>query len=448
MWRNFEWPCYEDRDGEESCIQSVLKSCGEHVKVLSFPDQVPPSKLIKFLDHCKHVIQLNIPTTELDLEQIRNVLDSMKQLQKLDTKWNRETWRLLISTFNTNLKELTVRIKMHIMGGNTGYYMVNTGPFVGPLYSWINEWISKGFTPQHINFITSSFDHEFYILASELLRVWLLLNSDSLPGHNGILSFYNKTSLDIFPNIPEFQIEFGQKAVLSIAKSSDFGVLGLATKWVYLTSSVYGGERVYKATCMQSCEEITKFVTPPIFNSVVHFELSCCYFLLSGHLEQIAITCPNVQRLSLRSSKKCLRSLQGLRSVASYCSNLQGLNLIGITEVEDRAQFWEVLSGMKLTHLALELCVAEPTTGDEKIKVIELHQKLISLLAIELVSGWYCNICSGLRKKECIVAANFPFIEFCKISDILPVAMQGIINNSEKLKYLNCENVREKCFRQ
>ena len=75
---------------------------------LSFPDHVPPSKLIKLLDHCRNVIQLDIPTTELDFEQVRSVLDNMKQLQKLDTKWNRETWHLLTLTFNTNLKELMI----------------------------------------------------------------------------------------------------------------------------------------------------------------------------------------------------------------------------------------------------------------------------------------------------------------------------------------------------
>ena len=31
LWRKFEWPCYEDRDCEELCLQSVLQSYGEHV---------------------------------------------------------------------------------------------------------------------------------------------------------------------------------------------------------------------------------------------------------------------------------------------------------------------------------------------------------------------------------------------------------------------------------
>ena len=449
LWREFEWPCYEDRDREELCLQSVLKSCGEHVQLLSFPDHVPPSKLIKLLDHCRNVIQLDIPTTELHLEQVRSVLDNMKQLQKLDTKWNRETWRLLTLTFNTNLKELTVRVKMHIMSGDYGYIYANTRPFVGPIYAWVKEWMDKEFVPQHINFITSSFDTDFYTLATEMLRVWFILNRDSPPGHHGFLKFYCKKSLDLFPNIPEFQIVFGQTAVLPIAKTSDLGVLGLDTEypWVFLTSCVHGGETVYKAACMQSCEEDVelKFVSPPTFNYLVDFDMSWCGCLLSVHLEQVAVSCPNLQRLSLRSSKKCLTSLQGLRSIASYCNNLQGLNLIGISEVEDKIQLWDVLSGMKLTHLALELCVTEPSTANEKIKMIEVYQKFVVLIAIEL-NNRFCDTCKSLRDKESILVAHFPSLEFCVIPDIHPMAIQDIINTCKKLKYLNCECAREEFF--
>ena len=132
-------------------------------------------------------------------------------------------------------------------------------------------------------------------------------------------------------------------------------------------SCMYGGEIVYKAASMESGKKeliikFGKFVSPPSFNYVFNFDLSCCRCLLSGHLEQLAIACPNLRRLNLQSGKKCLTNLQGLRSIASYCSNLQGL-LIGIPEVEDKVQFWEVLSGMGLPQLELELCVTEPSTA-------------------------------------------------------------------------------------
>ena len=197
------------------------------------------------------------------------------------------------------------------------------------------------------------------------------LNRNSPPAHHGFLKFYyNIRSFDLFPNIPEFQIEFGQTAVVPIAKTSDFGVLSLDGEfpWVFLTSCMYGGEIVYKAASMESGEKeliikFGKFVSPSSFNYVFDFDLSCCHCLLSGHLEQLAIACRNLRRLNLQSGKKCRTNLQGLQSIASYCSNLQGLNLIGIPEVEDKVQFWEMLSGMGLTHLALELCLTEPSTA-------------------------------------------------------------------------------------
>jgi len=130
-----------------------------------------------------------------------------------------------------------------------------------------------------------------------------------------------------------------------------------------------------------------------MFNSVFEFELSLCNDLLSGHLEQVAISCPDPQRLSLWSSWRCLRSLQGLQLIASYCSKLQGLNLTGIKEVEDHVLFWEVLSGTRLTHLALESCITAPANEDDIVKLTESCQKFVSLKAIKLNFDYGCDIC-------------------------------------------------------
>ena len=43
--------------------------------------------------------------------------------------------------------------------------------------------------------------------------------------------------------------------------------------------------------------------------------------LCSKHLEQIGWTCPNLQHLNLQRNKRCLVSLQGLRTIASRCHN-------------------------------------------------------------------------------------------------------------------------------
>jgi len=113
-------------------------------------------------------MQLNVPTTVLDLEQVRIILNNMKHLQKLDIEWNREVWRLLKLTFITNLRELTVRIKMHIRGKSTFYGQdENASLFLTPTYSWIKEWMGMGFVPQIINFITLSLGHGFSVFSSK-----------------------------------------------------------------------------------------------------------------------------------------------------------------------------------------------------------------------------------------------------------------------------------------
>ena len=36
------------------------------------------------------------------------------------------------------------------------------------------------------------------------------------------------------------------------------------------------------------------------------------------HLEQLAIACPNLQQLNLKENVNCLKSLQGLRAIATH----------------------------------------------------------------------------------------------------------------------------------
>ena len=70
------------------------------------------------------------------------------------------------------------------------------------------------------------------------------------------------------------------------------------------------------------------------------------------HLKQIAGVYPRLQRLNLQYS---LCRLEDLQVIAACCCNLQGLNLIGIwkQDIYFCLQLWEILSGMKLTHLSI-----------------------------------------------------------------------------------------------
>ena len=85
-------------------------------------------------------------------------------------------------------------------------------------------------------------------------------------------------------------------------------------------------------------------------------------YIYPDHLEQLAIACPNLERLNLRNVKNSLQSLQGLHAIVDTCQNLQGLNLVGIPvssiAMESCLLLWELLSSIKkLTHLAIDLCM-------------------------------------------------------------------------------------------
>jgi len=105
------------------------------------------------------------------------------------------------------LKELTVRIKMHVRSDSKFFNVDNAGPILIPTYLWVKEWISKGFVLQNINFITLSLRRAFSLLASEMFRVWLMLNGNSPTGHNGYLKFYSRKPHYLIPHLPEFQVK-------------------------------------------------------------------------------------------------------------------------------------------------------------------------------------------------------------------------------------------------
>ena len=69
----------------------------------------------------------------------------------------------------------------------------------------------------------------------------------------------------------------------------------------------------------------------------MHFDASSNKSVHCGHLEQLALACPNLLELNLEGNSNCLRCLQGL------LTSLRGLNLSGISviAVESRVQLWQ-----------------------------------------------------------------------------------------------------------
>jgi len=172
---------------------------------------------------------------------------------------------------------------------------------------------------------------------------------------------------------------------------------------------------------------------------VTHFDLTDYFSLYSVHLEQIAITCPNIQGLNLKNCDCCLENLQGLRAIASSCHKLQALNLLGIQDslVGDHILLWEILSDIKLIYLAVEFSVLRSQPANKE-KFIRLFKKCLSIRGIN------CSFhCDNITIEDIMLLSYFPSLNYFYSSDYvrLPTIIQDVINNCQELKcayFNNC----------
>jgi len=147
LWREFIWAHLDIN--EERCVKNVLKSCGQHVKRMSFPDHVMPSKLTTLLQHCINLIELSIPSSKLSPNQLAKVMQSAENLQDLDIQWTSQIYPLL--EVCGRLKVLTVRIAVKL-----SYYNKVSSLRVG-LDSWMGKWVMNGFHPQNLKIMHKIF---------------------------------------------------------------------------------------------------------------------------------------------------------------------------------------------------------------------------------------------------------------------------------------------------
>jgi len=147
-------------------------------------------------------------------------------------------------------------------------------------------------------------------------------------------------------------------------------------------------------------------------NCATHFDLSSCHSLFPGHLEQIAIACPNLQRLNLRDCSRCLESVKGLKTIASHRRNLTGLNLLHIPNVEDHILLWEILSDMKLTHLAIDYC-------NLTLKCLNKEKLIAFLRKCSTIKGIHCD--HTVNGKAML--SYFKSLEYCYLesNEFLPL---------------------------
>jgi len=442
LWKEFVWPYY-DKSREEYCMEEVLRVCGQHIKVLSFPNCKIPSTLVDMLQYCKNVQHLSLPSTKLDSELLRQIVHHMGCLQTLELEVDNDSNVKQLFFITSDLRELIVQCSN--------------------LTCCANFWKEEKYRPP--NFTIATYFEVTHIIVKDCTYQLVHLPSCIPAGTTANFKLCcveyrcRKVPCIISPRFPFFQLQFEGSGQVTIpcVKLSDFGILGLGNDLGLMTDCRYNGKTMY----LVNYNMFNKCVIPELslsaciteFKNLVcttHFDMPNCLSFRSGHLEQLAIACPNLQRLNVEGSA-CLSSLQGLQAIASHCHNLQGLNLLGIhvSGMENRILLWEILSDMKLTHLAVEVCILRSTTLNRQ-KLIHLYQKCRALTAVETRCKSYdCSPCDDLYIEDdvhCLTVTPSSITELYSYWK-LPTAVQNVLNGCKNLKCARFDDLNcYKCF--
>jgi len=419
LWKEFVLPHCDSK--EENSVMEILRVCGKHVKILSFPQcKLLPSIIVEMLQCCNNVQHLDLSSTILDPDQVRKIIDNMQYLQTLELMIGIEGdfKKMLRST--CQLKHLRL--------------------FTDPTTVFIH-WNELEIKPASLE-VVKPFLHDgrndySFRLANYISYLQLYTGTTTV--NFRMYDAESKVPFNFSPRFPylQFELEGSGQVTAPFVKLSDCGIVGMQYDVAMVTDYQYSGRtmhmvRFVRNTCIVT---LNSMLIPKQCNlgCATHFDLDCCQSLYAGHLEQLAIACPNLERLNLQYTCCCLKSLQGLQAIASHCRNLQGLNLlhIPVSNVENLVLLWKILSNMKLTHLALDICYLIPEASMEE-KLICLYQKCWTIRGIQL------NIChhEKFADKNELMLCYFPSLQYCYIlfEHTLPIVIQDVIYNCNKLE--------------
>ena len=432
LWRKFVWPYYDRL--EERCLCKLLKVCGKNILQLSFPHHVMPSKLVKFLQYCGNVTHLSLSQeTKLNLEQLTKTLQHMKSLSVLKIRLSIGITSLLqlTSTASSNVEDLTVYVRGCYPDD---WYLCN-----------LHEWVVNNSAPNNLNVVAFGY---YDSLLLNLIHGWSQWNAELPADRMACLRLYTYESiylpLNLSLSLPVLQLQYGRTARLPLVKPSKFGLLGLRDDLLLLTD----------CTCKSKTIHKVKLVSFPIrdpLNSSITDLTFVTYFdvgpterhLYAGHLEQLAMACPNLVWLNLRSNSHCLQSLQGLQVISRCCQKLRGLNLlyVPLKNIQGQMKLWDILSSMKLTQLAVELCTLKPLRKRDTSKLISRFQQCSSLQALETYSD-FCMDCGIIDDGRPFLLSHFPSLESCRLSSEQPQSAQEIIATCQGLKFFKCNCIQ------
>ena len=233
------------------------------------------------LSHCKNVTHLCLPSeTIVDPRKLAKSLQHMQNLRKLEVQFLSDVDIKPIFQIGVRLQELTVHVQERL-----SYKQ----------YSWLKEWIMNGCVPTHLTFVIDFYP--FSLEKSSFLQ--FLLRKCTIPvDHKPYfkLLFNFKVPLNLFPTLPDFQLEFGQQGVSPFVKASNFGILGLDWDLLVLTDCNCNGKTLYKAKIASADCDVFKSIRDDMLNQniitlkfVTEFDFTRSGSLHSGQLEHVQI---------------------------------------------------------------------------------------------------------------------------------------------------------------
>ena len=422
LWNEFVWPYFENQD--EHYVSGTLKACGEHVKQLIIRISMPSAKLVWVTENCVNVTQLCLPRkVHFHPTQLEKIVSTMTHLKKLDVCWSDNIEPLLEICATT--EELTIRIKN----------FKNEPP------EWdLEEWIKEGIHFPPIVKIYTKFE---YFKISELFTMLSKYYTLFPPSEITVYSS-TKIPINIHPKLPLLRFELGPTAVSSVVKASNYGILGLRHDMVDVLELNCDGKVMHGASLslLSGPQEKRQDLGFPTLSSITFFIVGFCHGdMFPGHLEQIAIACPNLQWINLKGCDNCLRSLKGLQSIVNNCQNLQGLNIadIPVMDVESYVLLWRLISRMtKLTHLTISLCLLIVPDHVRTERMINFFQRCHNLQALEIQYG-LCRECDT-RLIDDLLLSHFPSLIYCNLECNNSHVLHHIMTTCKKLKYLSYSN--------
>lgn len=422
LWNEFVWPYFESRD--EHYVSGTLKACGEHVKQLIIRINMASGKLVWVTENCVNVIQLCLPQkVHFYPAQLEKIVSTMAHLKKLDVCWSENIEPLL--EICAPIEELTIRIKN----------FKNEPP------EWdLEEWIEEGIHfPPVVRIFTKFEYHKMAELLVILSKYYTLFPPSKITVYSS-----TKLPINVHPQLPLLRFELGPAAVSPIVKPSNYGILGLFHDMMDVLEFNCDGKVMHGAlpSLFSGPQEKHQDLGFPTLSSITFFITGFCHGdIFPGHLEQIAIACPNLQWIDLKGCDYCLRSLKGLQSIVDNCRKLQGLNIadIPVMEVESYVLLWRLISRMtKLTHLTLSLCLLIVPDHMRTERMINVFQRCHNLRALEIQYG-LCRECDN-RSIGDLLLSHFPSLIYCNLEYNNPNLLYCIMTTCKELKYLSYSN--------